>query len=224
VAAPIEITPQRWRFTADYLREVFGKEDAALVELTRDAAREGLPPIAVTAEVGALLQLLASTTAGRAGLELGTLGGYSAIWLARGLAPSGRLITVEAEPRHADFAERQFARAGLAQRVEVVRGTALEVLPSLAARLGPRSLDLVFIDAVKSEYSAYFEQVKPLIAPGGLLLADNVLGSGRWWIDQLDDPDRQAVDQFNRTVAADPDFLSATVPIREGLLIARRVG
>jgi caffeoyl-CoA O-methyltransferase len=97
------------------------------------------------------------------------------------------------------------------------------VLPTLAAELGPASADLAFIDAAKTEYPDYFRLLKPLIRPGGLLVADNVLGSGSWWIDTPPgDPDRDAVDRFNRIVAEDPDFEAAAVPIRQGVLIARK--
>jgi caffeoyl-CoA O-methyltransferase len=98
------MTPERWAFTNGYVREVFGREDAVLSELKGEAQRWGLPDIAVSADVGRLLALLTSLTEGRLALELGTLGGYSAIWIARALRPGGRLVTVENDPRHADFA------------------------------------------------------------------------------------------------------------------------
>jgi predicted O-methyltransferase YrrM len=112
----------------------------------------------------------------------------------------------------------------LAAVVELRRGPALQVLPALAAEVGPGSVDLVFIDAVKREYPDYFSVVRPLIAVGGLLVADNVLGSQSWWIDvPPGNPDRDGADRFNRIVAADPDFEAIAVPIREGVLIARRM-
>jgi caffeoyl-CoA O-methyltransferase len=104
----------------------------------------------------------------------------------------------------------------------VRRGAALEVLPALAEELGPGSLDVAFIDADKREYPAYFELLRPLIKPGGLFLADNVLGSGSWWIDQDGSPYRAGADALNRRVAADPGFEAVAVPAREGVLIARR--
>lgn len=219
---PIQMTPERWRTTARYLAEVFGREDELLLELVREARASGLPEIAISAEVGRVLKLLASTTQGRTAIELGTLGGYSGIWILRGLAPEGRLITVEAEPRHADFAQRQFERAGLAARVEIRRGFALDVLPELTRQHGPGSIDFAFIDAVKTEYVDYWRSLRPLIAVGGLFVADNVLGAGNWWIDSEESPQRAAVDRFNRVVAADPDFEVAALPIREGVLVARR--
>ncbi len=217
---PIEITPERWRYTTEYLRQVFGAQDPLLDQLLVDAKAAGLPDIAVSADVGHLLQLLASLTPGRLVLELGTLGGYSGIWLARGI--SGRLVTVEADPAHADFAEQQFLRAGLADRVEVLRGPALTVLGALQKTWAPGSVDMVFIDADKLEYPEYFEGVRGLLAPGGLFVADNVLGTSRWWIDHEDHPMRQAADRLNRTVAADPEFLAVGLPLREGLLVAQK--
>ena len=156
-------------------------------------------------------------------IEVGTLAGYSGIWIARGLAPGGRLITIEYEPKHANFARRQFERAGVSDRVDLRVGAALDVLPTLAKELGPASVDVVFLDAVKTEYPAYWEIVRPMIRPGGLILADNVLGGGSWWIDNAGEPSRDAADRFNRLVAGDPHFEAVAVPLREGVLIGRRV-
>lgn len=138
----------------------------------------------------------------------------------------GRLITIEAEPTHADFAERAFADAGLADRVTVRRGTGLDELPRLADELGPGTVDLVFLDAVKTEYPDYLPHAKRLLRPGGLLVADNALGSGEWWIDDAPgtNASRDAADRFNRLVAADPDFESFCTPIRQGVLVARKRG
>lgn len=219
----MQMTPERWEYTRAYTREVFGAEDAHLAGLMDEAVKAGLPDISVSPDVGRLLHLLTSLTRGRLALEFGTLAGYSAIWIARGLGEGGRLITVESEPAHADFAEAQLARAGVRERVSVRRGKALEVLPGIADEVGPGSVDLVFLDAVKAEYPDYLRLVRPLVAPGGLLIADNVLGAGAWWIDDEDNASRRAVDAFNRAIAGDPDFEAACVPLREGLVIARRV-
>lgn len=211
------MTTERWVFLGEYAKEVFGTEDEQLGTLMDRAVAAGLPEIAVSADVGRLLKILVSLTPGRLALELGTLAGYSGIWIARGLAPDGKLITIEYEDRHADFAESELARAGVGDKVEVVRGAALEVLPELRERVGDRALDFVFIDAVKSEYVEYFAAIKPMIAIGGLLVADNVYGTGQGWIDE-----GYGTDEFNRLVAGDPDFESTVTPMREGLLIARR--
>lgn len=213
----VEMSPERWRRTSEYLTEVFGGRDPLLDGLMARAVAAGLPDIAVSADVGRLLSLLVSMTRAEAVLEVGTLAGYSGIWMARALAPGGRLTTLEKEPRHADFARAAFRDAGVLERVELVLGDALETLPRMR---GP--YDVVFLDAVKTDYPRYFELVRDTIRPGGLLVADNVLGSSRWWIDHAGDPNREAVDRFNRAVAADPAFEAACVPSRQGVLVARR--
>ncbi len=220
----MEMTPERWRYTSNYLREVFGESDDHLQHLTEHAAKAGLPDHAVSPDVGRLLTLLVSMTEGKLALEVGTLGGYSGIWLARGLSSSGRLITIEHNDLHADFAEQQFQRAGLSAQVEVRRGEALEELPKLAQSLGPESVDAIFLDALKTEYPDYWRICRPMLKKGGLLLADNVLGSIKWWIDSEENPHRAGADALNRAVAQDSDFEAVAVPIREGILIARRVG
>ena len=132
---------------------------------------------------------------------------------------------MEIERAHAEFAAREFERAGVAAKIDQRMGPALEVLPGLADELGPGSVDVVFLDAVKTEYSAYFDILGPMIRPGGLLLADNVLGSSSWWIDNPGaGEDVGAIDAFNRRIAADPGFESVAVPVRQGVLIARKVG
>lgn len=211
------MTPERWEFTERYSKEVFGSEDEHLEGLMERAVDAGLPSIAVSSDVGRLLQILVSLTEGRRALELGTLAGYSAIWIARGLHPDGMLTTVEYEPKHAEFARREIAAAGELARVDVVEGAALEIVPRLAEQWGPESVDFVFIDAVKTEYVDYFLQVKPLVKPGGLLVADNVYGTGAGWIDE-----GHGTDAFNRLVADDDAFESVALPLRQGVLVARR--
>ena len=225
----MDMHPQRWAYTNAYLRAVFGQQDEQLDTLMDRAVAAGLPAIAISPDVGRLLHLLASmTNAGRGPrlvIEVGTLAGYSGIWLARALAPGGRLITIEANPLHADFAQREFETAGLADRVEIRRGPGLEVLPQLASELPAGSADVLFLDAIKTANAAYLAAARPLLAVGGLLLVDNTLGSGQWWID--DGPgtnaDRDAVDAFNRQIAADRGFEATCVPARQGVLMARRV-
>ncbi len=218
----MKMTVERWKRTMDYSLEVFGAQDEHLAGLMEEAVAAGLPDIAVTADVGRLLMILTSLTPGRLAIEVGTLGGYSGIWIARGLASDGRLITIEVEESHADFAAAQFARAGVGSKVEIRRGAALEVLTSLGSELSPGSVDVVFIDAVKTEYLAYFTLVGELIAPGGLLLADNVYGTGGAWIDDDTHPGISSLDRFNRAVASHAEFEAVAVPMRQGVLIARK--
>ena len=212
------MTPETWDFINGYSLEVFGAQDDHLAGLMGEATAAGLPPIAVGPDVGRLLMILTSMTRGRLAIEVGTLAGYSGIWITRGLAPTGRLITIERESGHADFAQRQFERAGLADRVELRRGAGVDVLTELSQSLEPGSVDVLFIDAHKPEYVAYFETARALLAVGGLVIADNVYGIGTGWIDQ-----GYGTDDFNRHIAADPDFEAAAFPFREGVLIARRV-
>jgi len=139
------------------------------------------------------------------------------------LPPGGKLITVEPEAKHADFSQRMFAAAGVADRVEIRRTTGIAALEQIGREVGPGGLDVVFFDAIKTEYPEYFRLARPLIGRGGLLIADNVLGSSFW----IDDPvgsseTRDAVDRFNRIVAADAEFDTVAVPAREGVMVARR--
>jgi len=228
------MTPKRWEFTSNYLGEVFGRVegkdgDPQMATLMKRAVAAGLPDIAVSPDVGRFLKLLTlmatrdPKAAGKV-LELGTLAGYSGIWLARGMPRSGRLFTVEVSEKHAAFARAEFDKAGVSRWVEIIPGRALDVLPRLSAELGEQSLDLAFIDAVKTEYPDYARLIKPMLRVGGLLVADNALGS-TWWIDDPagSSPERDAVDRFNRMMAADTDFETACVPIRQGVLVALRV-
>jgi len=212
------MNPERWEFLNAYSDEVFGAEDEHLAGLMAEAVAAGMPDISVGADVGRLLKILTSMTRGLVAVEVGTLGGYSGIWITRGLKPEGHLITIEAEPKHAAFAREQFERAGIADRVEIRTGTGIEVLTDLNAKLEPGSVDVLFLDAVKQEYSDYFRIARRLIAVGGLVLADNVYGTGFGWIDQ-----GHGTDPFNRLIAADPDFEAVAVPLRQGVLIARRL-
>lgn len=212
------MTPERWSYIGDYAADVFGQYDDHLSGLMERAVESGIPPIAVSADVGRLLKILAAMTEAKLAIELGTLAGYSAIWIARGLAEDGRLLTIEHEDAHADFAQEEFEKAGVAEKIEVVRGEALDVLPQIASDVGESSVDFVFIDARKSEYVDYFRLLKPMIKSGGMLVADNVYATGAGWIDE-----GHGTDEFNRLIAADPDFDAVATPMREGILIARRL-
>ncbi len=224
------MTSQRWTYTNAYLRTVFGGQDEQLRTLMERAVAAGIPDISVAPEVGHAIKLLASMTNGGRGaklaLELGTLAGYSGIWLARGLAPDGRLVTVEPEAKHADFARQEFDRAGVGAKVEIRRALGLEVLAQLAQEQGPECLDVVFIDAVKIEYPEYFRLARPLIARGGLFMVDNTLGSNSWWIDEPagTNRDRDAVDRMSRMVAGDGEFEATCLANGGGLLVARKLG
>ncbi|GAA3494366.1 O-methyltransferase [Streptomyces albogriseolus] len=162
--------------------------DEALAAALRDSDAAGLPPIAVSPLQGKLLQLLARLTGARRVLEIGTLGGYSTIWLGRALPADGRLVTLEYDPRHAEVAVRNIARAGLAERVEVRVGPALESLPKLADEQPP-PFDLVFIDADKANNPHYVEWALRLTAAGSLIVLDNVVRGGQVADPENTDPD-----------------------------------
>jgi len=208
------------------IEELFAAEPAEWTRLREEAIEAGLPPISVGPAPGRLLSMLAALAregGARLAVEIGTLGGYSALCIARGMSPEGKLITIEAEEKHATFAREAFDRLG-ERRIEVREGKGLDLLPGLVAELGKGSTDLLFIDAIKTEYPGYYSAARPLVRSGGIVVADNVLGTGSFWIDapQGSSDNRDAIDRFNRMVAADPDFESMIVPVRQGILVARR--
>ncbi len=163
-----------WRRVDDYIRDRLIPADPALDAAQTAAAAAGLPAIEVSPTQGKLLQLLARIAGARRILEIGTLAGYSTIWLARGLAPGGRLVTLEADPHHAAVARANLAAAGLADVVEVREGPALDTLPNVE---GP--FDLVFIDADKRNNPNYLDWALRLSRPGTVIVCDNVVRRGR---------------------------------------------
>jgi predicted O-methyltransferase YrrM len=178
---------ERWTAVDRYFTDLLVPEDAVLDATLQDSAEAGLPSIAVTPNQGKLLWLLARVQGARAILELGTLGGYSTIWLARALPVGGRLVTLEAQPEYAEIARANIARAGLAESVELRVGPALETLPQLVAEeAGP--FDLIFIDADKKNNPGYFEWALQLSRPGTLIIVDNVVRGGAILDPDADDP------------------------------------
>ncbi|GAB1329829.1 O-methyltransferase [Streptomyces sennicomposti] len=169
--------PRLWNDVDAYFSALLSPEDEALRAARRDSDAEGLPPISVTAAQGKLLQLLARLQGARSILEIGTLGGYSTIWLARALPEDGRLITLEYDAHHADVARRNLAHAGLDRIVQVLVGPALETLPKLADE-NPPPFDLVFIDADKVNNPHYVEWALRLTRTGSLIVLDNVVRGG----------------------------------------------
>lgn len=149
-------------------------DDPALTAALEASNAAGLPPIAVSVQQGKFLSLLAGATGARRILEIGTLGGFSTIWLARGAGPQGRVVTLEYEPKHAEVACGNLERAGVADRVEVIVGAALDTLPTVT---GP--FDLIFIDADKENNLAYLEWAVRLARPGAVIVVDNVIRDGQ---------------------------------------------
>jgi len=200
----------------DYIVGLFGAEDEILASLREEADRTGLPPIAISADEGRLLQVLLTSVGARRVLEVGTLGGYSAICMARALPPAGRLLSIEINDRHAAFARRYVQRAGLEDRVEVRVGRALDVLPSLD---GER-FDAIFLDADKEPLPTYFEWALRLVRPGGLIISDNALWGGRAYDGEEPDDKTRGVREFNRRMATDARVLGIIVPTHDGVAIA----
>ena len=201
-------TQDRWVEVDDYLNDVFVPPDLALDAALRASAEAGLPQINVAPNQGKFLQLLARVQGARNILEIGTLGGYSTIWLARALPADGRLVTLEADPKHADVARGNIARAGLAGVVEIRLGPALETLPALAAE-GTGPFDLTFIDADKASILDYFDWALRLSRPGSLIVVDNVVRKGAVADPTSEDPSVQGVRRFYERLAAEPG-VSAT--------------
>lgn len=198
-----------------YLSALFGREDDVLLALREEADRTGLPPISISPDMGRLLQVLLMSIGARNVLEVGTLGGYSGIWIARALPPGGRLLTLEVDAGHAAFARRYFERAGVGGRVEVREGRALDLLPALD---GER-FDAIFLDADKEPLPTYLDWGLRLVRPGGLIIADNALWGGRVLDDRNDDDATRAVREFNRRLASDPRVVGIVVPTHDGVAI-----
>jgi predicted O-methyltransferase YrrM len=199
---------ESWIAVDHYLTELLVRPDAARDAALEASAAAGLPAISVPPCQGKLLHLLARLQGARAILEIGTLGGYSTIWLARALPAGGRLVTLEADPGYAAVARANLARAGLAGVVEVRVGPAQETLPRLAAE-GGGPFDLIFIDADKPSYPEYLVWALKLSRRGSLIVADNVVRGGAVADPDSTDPRVQGVRRFNELLAAEPG-VSAT--------------
>jgi len=187
----------------DYLSGLVLPADATLDQALRVSQAAGLPSIQVSPLQGKLLHLLAKSIAARRILEIGTLGGYSTIWLARALPPEGLLITLELDPKHAAVARENLAGAGVSERVEIHLGQALDSLARLVEENQP-PFDLIFIDADKPNYPAYFEWSLKLSHPGTLIVADNITRKGRIIEAHSEDANVQGMRRFLERVAAEP--------------------
>jgi predicted O-methyltransferase YrrM len=201
-----------------YVTELFAVEDPILAAIRARHAAAELPPIHISPDEGKLLHLLLLAIQARTVLEIGSLGGYSGVWLARALPANGRLTTIEKDPRHARIARQAFAEAGLEARVRLIEGAALDVLPTLTP-----GFDAVFVDADKDPLAQYFDWSMRLLRPGGLLLCDNAFFHGA----AIDEQDRsgaaEGVRAFNRLAASDPRLVATIVPVRDGLVVGVKV-
>lgn len=222
---------------SQYIEGLFAVEDDVLRELRAAIVDAGMPQIHISPEAGRLLQVLLAANGARRVVEIGTLGGYSAIWMARALPHGGAVLTLEREPVHAALARRYIARAGLDDRIEVREGDAHASLRAL--REAGEHFDACFIDAEKSGYADYLEQALALVRPGGLILADNVLWGGdvlgatneggpvgddgeAAGGDSARDADTLRIHAFNRALATDPSLLATIIPVRDGIAVAVR--
>ncbi|MGA3284717.1 MAG: O-methyltransferase [Verrucomicrobiota bacterium] len=200
---------ETWTAVDRYLADLFVPSDPALDAALAASVAAGLPPISVSPNQGKLLQLLARIQGARSILEIGTLGGYSTIWLARALPAGGRLITLEFEPKHAEVARANLIRAGLAGVVELRVGRALDTLPQLAAE-GRGPFDLIFIDADKPSTADYFAWSLKLSRRGSVIIVDNVVRKGAVSDAASDDPNVRGMRRFHESLAAEKR-VSATV-------------
>ncbi|MET0404950.1 MAG: O-methyltransferase [Cystobacter sp.] len=196
------MTQEKWTAVDQFITGHLVPTDAALDAALEESTRAGLPAINVSPNQGKLLMLLAQCQGARSILEIGTLGGYSTIWLARALPPGGRLISLEFNPRHVEVARANIARAGLSQGVEIRQGSALDVLPRLAEEgVGP--FDLTFIDADKEHNAEYFEWALKLSRVGSLIVTDNVVRKGAVIDPSNSEASIEGVRRFYARVAAE---------------------
>jgi caffeoyl-CoA O-methyltransferase len=205
---------------APYVDALLEPEDAVLREIRERSEREGLPPIAVGPYDGRHLEVLARMAGARRIVEIGTLGGYSGVCLARALPPGGRLDTFEMEPRHARVAAESFSKAGVADRVRVHVGPALERLPSIE-RDGP--FDLVFVDADKAGYPAYLDWAARNLRAGGTVVADNVFRRAAIPLDGDDPRSVEGIRRFNEALARSGLFRATMLPLEDGFAVGVRL-
>jgi predicted O-methyltransferase YrrM len=204
------MNPDTWTAVDRYFTELLLPPDPVLDGALAASAAAGLPPINVSPPQGKLLHLLARSTGARHILEVGTLGGYSTLWLARALPSGGRLVTLEADPKHAAVARANFERASLAGAIDLRLGRAQDTLPQLLAE-GRGPFDLIFIDADKPGYADYFAWALKLARVGTLIIADNVVRRGAVIDAASADAAVQGVRRFNEALAAEPRVTATAV-------------
>ncbi|MEU6251160.1 O-methyltransferase [Streptomyces sp. NPDC047043] len=204
------MSQQTWTAVDDYFNGLLVEEDDALLTAVADSDTAGLPPHQVAPNQGKLLNLLAKVQGARTILEIGTLGGYSTIWLARALPADGRLVTLEADDKYAAAAATNITRAGLDHIVDLRVGKALDALPRLAAE-GQVPFDLVFIDADKPSNPAYLQWALKLTRPGSVIVGDNVVRDGAVTDPDSDDPRVQGVRRFTELIAEHPRLTATTI-------------
>jgi len=204
----------------EYILSLFVKQDEALAFAWEDTPQKGLPAISVKPDEGRFLQLLVRICGAVKAVEIGTLGGYSGIWIARGLPAGGKLLTLEKEPYHAEIAREHFKRAGVEDQVEIRVGDAHKLLGEISGE-GP--VDFVFIDAEKPGYETYFEWAIEHVRVGGVIAAHNAFRGGSVLEKDSTDESTQAIRAFNRRIASEPRVMSTIYPAGDGTLIAVKV-
>lgn len=198
-----------------YILDTFVHEDDLLRSLPADAEKLGIPQIHISPEQGTMLQLLMRMIGARRVLEVGSLFGYSAIWMARALPPGGKLVTVELEAKHAEATRANAARAGLQDKIDVRQGDGAVILPQLAAE-GP--FDMAFIDADKAGYVNYIDHALKLVRKGGLIIGDNASAAGEAWRKDGSEFSRH-IRTFNQRMASEPRLFSLLIPIADGMCV-----
>lgn len=204
------MSEKRWLEVDHYIESTVARADPALEQALQRQDAAGLPAIAVSAAQGKLLQLLARSVNAKRILEIGTLAGYSTIWLARALPADGRLVTLELDPKHAQIARENFASANLAGHVELREGAALDALATLRAERAP-FFDFTFIDADKASIPQYFEHALALSRPGALIVVDNVVRRGALVEAASPDPNVQGVRRLHELLASDTRVDATTI-------------
>ena len=197
-----------------YVNELFVREDEMLKYVRQQTEAHGLPQINLEPNEARLLQVIVMLCAAEKVVEVGTLAGYSGIWIARALPAHGKLITIEKSSVHADLARSHFERAGLADRVTVLQGAGMQILPKLAVD-GP--YDLMFIDADKANYANYLDWASVNLRVGGAVAADNAFWGGQ--IFQPVSVDDHGMIAFNRALAQHPQFTSTIIEVGDGIAI-----
>jgi caffeoyl-CoA O-methyltransferase len=206
-------------FTFEYAERLSGPVPDYLQEVERQTFLKTMAPQMLSGRLqGRILALLSKLSSPKNALEIGTFTGYSALCLAEGLAPGGRLHTIEGNPETAFWARKHFAESPYAKNIQLYVGQAKDLLPEI-----PGPFDLIFLDGDKRGYPDYFHRFVDQLRPGGLLLADNVLWDGRINKPADQDPDLIALRQYNELLANDPRVETVVLPIRDGLSVARRV-
>lgn len=198
-----------------YLEDLFGRESSSLVNVRRNMDQMGLPPIQITPLIGKTLQLLIKIAGAKTILEIGTLGGYSAIWMAEALPTDGKLLTIEQNPLHCTAARANISAANLTEVVEVIEGEGLPLLEAMIQK-GTALFDFIFLDADKSNYPHYLEPIIQLTRPGGLIVIDNLVRRGKVLSPGANDRQTQAVALLNQMIANDQRLESVILPTLVG--------